>query len=110
MKFFDDLDINTDFRFQDLWGLSLTGAGEAGRYYYVLSLNYNPMGQSIDIIAVDLQYLLQAYFIFGDKNELASLWVNATFENRLYGYMCDRDTGQFSDGEPGKILIDKNTL
>lgn len=110
MKFFDDLDINTDFRFQDIWGLSLTGAGEAGRYYYISSLSYNPMGQSIDIVAIDLQYLLQAYFIFGDEAELAALWVNATYENRMYGYMCDEDTDQFSDGEPGKILIDKNLL
>jgi len=67
MKFFDDLDINTDFRFQDLWGLSLTGGGEVGRYYYISSLNYNPMKQTIDIIAIDLQYLIQAYFIFGER-------------------------------------------
>ena len=110
MKFFNDLDINTDFRFQDIWGLSLTGAGEAGRYYYISSLSYNPMGQSIDIIAIDLQYLLQAYFIFGSELELDPLWANATYENRMFGYMCSEATDKFPDGEPGKILISENEL
>ena len=110
MKFFDDLDINTDFRFQDIWGLSLTGGGEVGRYYYISSLNYNPMKQTIDIIAIDLQYLIQAYFIFGSEDDLAATWALATYENRMYGYMARELDCTLPDGSPGKILISEDLL
>jgi hypothetical protein len=110
MKFFNDLDINTDFRFQDIWGLSLTGAGEAGRYYYISSLNYNPVGQNIDIIAIDLQYLLQAYFIFGSEADLPANWTAATYEQRMFGFMARESDCTFPDGEPGKILISEALL
>ena len=57
MKWFKDLDILDNFRFQSLFGLSVTGAGEAGRYYYVISINYNWTRGVIDIEAVDLEWL-----------------------------------------------------
>lgn len=108
------LDIMSNFRFQDLYGISSTGAGEQGRYYYVTSLTYDfqasPMRLGVE--GEDLQWLLRQYFIFGDANVLTSdSWATATEADRLYGYCCEGNTGEFpSDGEPGKILIDGNLI
>ena len=106
IKWFKRLDLLTNFQFQDPWGLSSTGAGEEGRYYYIISLNYNWIAGTINIEAVDLQWLLRQYFIFGDGDDIDPNWSDATESERIWGYLCDGDVGdgEFDDGEPGKAL------
>ena len=108
LSFMDDLDLLTNFRFQDPYGLSLDGSGESGRYYYVESIGYNLLEGTMDVTALDLTWLLMQYFILGDENAIPAAWLDATEPSRMYGYLCDEITGLFSDGEPGKILIDEN--
>ena len=104
IRWFEDLDILTDFRFQDLFGLSATGAGEQGRYYYIISLTYNWAAGTIEVEAVDFEWLLRQYFILGDADELDSNWSGFSEQDRIYGALCDYNTGKFDDGEPGKEL------
>lgn len=110
ISWIDDFDILSNFRYQNPFGLSLTGAGEQARYYYIESITYDFIGQKMDIVAVDLQFLLTAYFILGDENLLAANWATAGEPDRMFGYLCDEATGEFADGELGKILVDENIL
>jgi len=110
IKWIDDLDIYDNFRFQDPFGLSWLKAGEKGRYYYIISLDADYQNQIINIVAVDLQWLLRQYAILGDEDELSDLWVNAGEDERIYYYLADEIIGEFSDGEPCKILIDENII
>lgn len=116
IHFFDELDVFYNFRLQDLAGLSPTGAGEKGRYYYIESLTYDYMADQINVVAIDLQYILRRYFILGDESILASNWSAASEEDRIFGYLCDETKGpdsdqfQFDDGQPGKALVDEGIL
>jgi CheY-like chemotaxis protein len=104
----DELEILSTIRFQDPWGISLTGAGDVGRYFYIEKLTYDLMGNTIDIEAIDLEWLLREYVLFGDEDEIASNWSSASESDRMWGYMCDEITWEFADGEPGKIMMDEN--
>lgn len=106
-EFIDNLDIFSNFRLQDPWGPSSTGTGQVGHYYYVESLTYDPQNEKIDVVGIDMQWLLRQYFIFGDRGSLASLWPNAEEADRMFGYFCNRETGLFADNEPGKIWKDR---
>jgi hypothetical protein len=76
-----------------------------------LSLTYNWQEKTIDVEGADLQWLLQQYFIFGDEDAMPELWTDARPTSYvIYGYLCDEDTFQFSDGTAGKILIDENLV
>lgn len=110
IQFLDELDLFGNFRLQDPMGLGASGSGEVGRYYYVKKLNIDFMRGKIDVTAVDLQFLLRQYFMLGDETVQAAAWASATEADRMYGYLCDETSGQFADGEPGKILVDENIL
>lgn len=111
MTYIADIEIFDNIRVQDPYGLSWTKSGEIGRYYYVLNLTYDWLGRKIGIEAADLQWLLQQYFIFGDEDAMPELWTDARPTSySIYGYLCDEDTFQFSDGTAGKILIDENLV
>lgn len=114
IHFFDELDIFYNMRWQDLMGISSTGAGEAGRYYYIESMDYDFMGDKINVVAIDLQYILRRYFILGDETALASNWSSASESDRIYGYLCDETDNpkawHFADGEPGKALVNEGLL
>jgi hypothetical protein len=49
----------------------------------------------------NVQDLAQACFYFGDRDTYTPLWVNASTEEKLHGYLCDRSTGQFSNNDAG---------
>jgi len=114
IKWIDTLDIYTNFRFQDPYGLSWAKAGDKGyRIYYIISLEADYQNQIINIEAVDLQWLLRQYMIIADCDDLSSLeWDSASEEDRMYAYICDctgesgADEYEFPDGEPCKIIID----
>lgn len=110
ISWIDEFDIFSNLRFQDPFGLSLTGVGEQGRYYYIESITADFMGQKLDIIAVDLQFLLSQYIIKGDETLLAANWAAAGPADRMYAYCCDETTGLFADGELGKVFVDENIL
>jgi hypothetical protein len=104
----DYLDILTDFRLQDPFGVSLTGSGEIGRYCYVSSITVDFDQMKLGITAADLSWILRQYLILGDEAALAANWSGATDEMRIYAYLADEITGRFADGEPGKKLCSEN--
>lgn len=105
MCFVDQLEIFDNFRLQDPFGLSPTGAGEVGRYYYITSLTFDFNGQSIGITAIDLQWLLRQYMIVGKCDEIAGSWMDATEYMRMYAYVGRCTEGTFPDGEPNKKVM-----
>lgn len=102
IQMIDDLDIFTNFRYQDPFGLSWTKEGEKGRYYYISSLTYDFQSRSIDIVGIDLQYLLGQYLIIGDCDALPNDWTLGSEHDRIYAAVSDCTTGRFSNGDPGK--------
>jgi hypothetical protein len=104
----DELDILSTFRFQDPWGISLTGGGDVGRYFYVEKITYNLMDNTMEIEAIDLEWLLREYMILGDEDEIADNWSSASEADRMWAYLCDELTWEFADAEPGKIMMDEN--
>ena len=110
LRWIDDLDIFTNFRFQDPFAISADGSGESGRYYYIESLDPDPLNNRITIRAIDLQWLLRQYCVLGDEGALASNWSAAPDADRMFCYACDEADGLFDDDESGKVLIDENLL
>lgn len=107
MNWVDEFDIFSNFRLQDEFGLDALGEGEYGRYYYVESLTYDFLNQRIDVVAVDLQFLLRQCIILGDCRKIPLNWVDATEAERMYGYLCACESGEggiFPDGELCKVL------
>jgi hypothetical protein len=104
----DLLDIFTNFKFQDPYGISRAGTGDVGRLAFVEKMTFDPLGMKIGIEGADLQWLLRQYCVLGDETLQPSAWTAATEEDRFYLYLCDELTGLLPDGEPGKALIDEN--
>jgi len=110
IQMIDDIDIFTNFRYQDPFGLSWTKEGEKGRYYYVSSLTYDFQDRSIEVIGIDLQYLLGQYLIIGDCASISDDWLTASEHDRMYAYISDCATDRFSNGDPGKKVADCNAF
>lgn len=98
-----ELDIFDSFIYQNPFMPTLSGAGEQQRYYYVKSLQFNFVDNTIGVIGIDLQYLLRQCMIIGVCADLAESWNDATEAMKMYGYICDCDTG-FPDGEACKKI------
>ena len=98
-----DLDIFDNFIYQNPFAPTLSGEGESQRYYYVKSLSYDFVNNTIDVTGIDLQYLLRQYMIIGACADMAESWDDATEEMRMFGYICDCDSG-FPDGEDCKKI------
>jgi len=112
INWIEQFDLFTNFRLQEPFGLDGLGRGEYGRYYYVESLTYDFQGQKIDVVGVDLQYILRQCVILGDCGSIPRYWEDATNEHRMYAYLCACGSGdgeEFpSDGEPCKVLCPCN--
>lgn len=109
IAFIDDLDIFTNFRYQDPFGLSWTKAGEQGRYYYVSSLTYDFQAQTIDVEAVDMQYLLSQCLIVNTCATPRRIWPGSTGtgseaspEERMFAFVGVCATGQLPGGTRNK--------
>ena len=98
----DSLDLLDNIELQDPFGVSPTGAGEAGRPMYIESLTVDLEQMEIAVVCSDLTWILTGLFILGDPT-MASNWSTAGPEERVYAYLCDT-TGVFADGAPGKKL------
>lgn len=106
-QWIDQLDVLTNFRLQDPFGISATGAGELGRFCYVSSLAVDFQGMKLSVIAQDLNWILYQYLMLGDETVLPANWTGATFEEKIWAYLCDEITGRFANGEPGKKLVNE---
>lgn len=113
MNWVDLFDLFSNLRLQDPFGLGTGGEGEYGRYYYIESMTYDFMNCLIDIVAIDLQFVLRQCSILGsctasDSNYVPPTWAAATEAQRMFSYLClcgSGETGEFpSDGEPCKVL------
>lgn len=101
----EDFDVFTDFLLQDPYAIEESGAGEEYHYYFIEGITYDFMKETLTITAIDLQWILGQFFIVGDENVIALLWADAEPLDKMYGYLCDEITGQFPDGEEGKMLM-----
>jgi len=54
----DVLDIMDNFRFQDPFGIAADAGGEFGRYFYVVSLQPNHVDMTLEMIGIDLTWLI----------------------------------------------------
>lgn len=115
INWIDEFDIFSNLRAQDPFGLDASTAdpitrGEYGRYYYVESLTYNPLSQTITVRAVDLQFILRQCMIVADCDDveptgsMSDNWAGASEADRMYAYVADCATEEFSDGEPAKKI------
>lgn len=114
MNWIDVFDILTNFRLQEPFGLDSrtiippVERGEQGRYYYIESLTYDWMNQKINVVAVDLQFILRQMMIVADcaliiDGTMADKWENASEADKMYAYVGDCTTETFeSDGSPLK--------
>ena len=105
IKWIDEFDLFSNLRLQDPFGLG--GVGEYGRYYYIESITYDFMNDKMDIVAIDMYYILRQCFILGNCDDIPLTWEETTYEQKMFGYLCDCDAGddgQFSDGEICKVL------
>jgi len=107
MSMINDVELGKVFRFQDPFGLSADGEGEKGHYYFITGISYNWDDETIEITGRDLQWLVARYFVLGDRDVEPADFLNAG-NNSMYGYLCDRDTGKFTNGKPGKMLINRD--
>jgi hypothetical protein len=106
----EDLDIFSNFRLQDPFGIDISGNGEFGRYCYVSRVDINFSASRLEIESIDLSYVLRTYFVVGSEDDLAPAWETAPDDDRAFAYVADETTGKFSTGEDAKILIDENLL
>lgn len=102
INWIEQLDLFTSFRLQEPFGLDGLGQGEYGRYYYVESLTYDFQNQRIEVVGVDLQYILRQCMIVPHCGDVAETWEEASEADRMYAYVGSCATESFSDGEPLK--------
>jgi len=104
MNWVRDLNVLDNFQLQDLFAIDISGDGTSGYYYYIEQLSIDLVGGKIDVLAPDLQWLIRQCMIIGKSSELAEQWADASEWMRVFGYIADCTTGQFSDGEPVKKI------
>jgi len=104
------LDIYTNFRLQDPFGISSSGKGYVGRYCYIEGIDYDWPGNKMSIIAQDLGYLLRAYLMLGSEDDHQDNWSSASDEDKTFAYLCLEATGKFANGEKGKKLVSESYM
>ena len=106
----NQINVHQSFIFQDPFGLSADGIGEAAHYYYIEDIQYDIRGKKLRIKAVDLQYLLRQYLLLGDETVLTGDEANyntASDTSRMYAFCCNEITEKFQNGDPGKIFANE---
>jgi len=108
INWIDESDIFANFRLQEPFGLDGRSIppeerGEVGRHYYIESLTYDFMNQKINIVAIDLQFIVRQVMIVAHCGDVAETWASASELDKMYGYVgnCDADSFE-SDGSPLK--------
>jgi len=104
MNWIEAFDILTNFRLQEPFGIDgrtipPEERGEVGRYYYIESIVYDFMNQKLNIIAVDLQFLLRQIMIVAPCGDVEQFWSNASETDKMYAYVGNCEADSFvSDG------------
>lgn len=111
INWIDILDIFTNFRLQEPFGLDGSPVppaerGEYGRYYYIESLSYDFLNQKISIIGVDLQYLIGQCMIVAQCGSVNYDWAGASESDKMYAYVGNCEEGSFADGSPLKRVCE----
>lgn len=90
----------------DLIAVAHPGAISPGeRLYQVRRIDrYDIAADKVAVTCIDRTTRFGEFFKLGDRDTLPTSWTEANEEQREYGCLCDRDTGKFSDGTPGKAL------
>jgi hypothetical protein len=104
INWIEEVDIFSNFKHQDPYGVDPGDEGEREHYWYAESITYNWMEDTITVSGADLQYILRQCMILGDCSELADSWMDATEWQRMFAYMGDCATESFPDGEPLKRM------
>ena len=105
-----DLDIYSDFRLQDPFGVSASGGGYIGRYCYIEKIDYDWTGNKMSIVARDLGYILRAYLMLGSEDDHQDNWSSASDEDKTFAYLAKESSGEFANGEKGKILVSESYM
>jgi hypothetical protein len=82
----------------------ISAAGWTGRPMRVIKHEFNPADLSVTLGLFDMQEIYATGLILGDETVIAASWGSASFSDKVYAYLCDEGTGQFSDGDRGKRL------
>jgi len=110
INWIDEFDIFTNFRLQEPFGLDGRNIapelrGEVGRYYYIESLTYDWMNQKINVVAIDLQFIIRQCMIVAHCGDVPDKWENASETDRIYAYVGNCAAESFvSDGSPLKRI------
>lgn len=85
----------------------LEGPGTGGylrQPIFVTGHELDPDRLRVSLEGLDVGALLGGGFILGDETTMAGTWTTANDGEKIYGYLCDEGTGEFSDGAEGKHL------
>jgi hypothetical protein len=105
INWIEELDIFSNFKHQDPYGIDPGDEGEREHYYYVESIAYNWMEGTMTITGADLTYILRQCMIIGRCSEMPEGgWPDATEWQRMFGFIADCTTEAFPDGEPAKRI------
>ena len=107
INWIDAFDILSNFRLQEPFGIDGSNnppaeRGEQGRYYYIESISYDFMNQKMNIVAVDLQFILRQIMIVPHCEDVEEDWANAGESDRMFAYVGSCATDSFADGSPLK--------
>ena len=100
----DDLEIFDNFQLQDPYGISASGVGDIGRYYYITGLNYDWVKHSIAVEAEDLQWLVGQCFLIGHCDDIPELEADASDWQQMFGYIGSCTTDAMPSGRPLKKI------
>lgn len=81
-------------------------SGYAARSFQVRAQNID-LDKFVNVVTLeDAEFYMQSFCVLGDEDEMAADWLTADADDQVYLYVCDRTTGQFSNGDEGKRLFD----
>ena len=79
-------------------------SGFDGRLFEIIRLDPNMDNLSVSVTGIDSQTWVQHGFFLGDGAVIEDDWGNASDSDKLYGYLADETTEQFTNGESIKRI------
>jgi len=80
--------------------------GHVNKHFQLRETNYDLTSFTNRVLLEDTSNYTGRACILGDGTVLAATWATADADDRQYCYLCSSVDGKFSDGEPGKMLLD----
>jgi hypothetical protein len=78
---------------------------EPNRIVKIIQEDISFLEKRVDLELLDINMLTSGFFRLGDREVLPEYYTNANSTQRGYGYLCDRVTGEFSNGDQGYVVI-----